>query len=802
MRTLRWTVMGTVVVIVASVALLMMFLLAQATNNPAIYERNYRHLLVANAAAVFGLLVVLGWMVWRIWQRWRKGKFGSRLLLKLALVFVLVASVPGSLLYLVAYQFVSHSIESWFDVKVERALSAGLVLGRNVLQALTVEAASKAQAAAQELGSSSAFDMGLALERLRSQQNAERLILWSQNGQRLAESAVPSFASAPSAPSAEVLAQLRQEPVVAFIEGLDDAVDAGASANNAAQPIKTTGTVHIVAYTLVRSGQFVLQDEAWVLQVVQQVPAELLESAVLVQDTNREYQTRSLARTDMQRMFIGTLTLTLFMAVFGAVLLAAAMAAQLARPLLLLAEGVRQVAEGDLRPKHIHDARDELGGLTRSFAQMTRQLAETRQALTSSLAELDASRSELQIILDNLTSGVLVLHPDGTVLLANRGACRILRMPEQNLLRQPLNQIDGLQQLGDMVQQQFESMLEQHASHSTSLPAGEEDAVKNIVPDVQGEPLQPALSVQERQGQTQAAHWEYAMELNPPAHEGLHQDVITLLLRGALLPEGQVADARLLVFEDISAIVSAQRAQAWAEVARRLAHEIKNPLTPIQLSAERLEMKLMDRLPPKEQEILQRSVHTIVDQVDAMKRLVNEFRDYARLPVANLQPVDLNALITDILQLYAADNAAVAVQADLDGDCQPVLADAQQMRQVVHNLLQNAQDAQQQAGRTDEPVRIQTQWRPATGRVRLTVCDAGPGFPEHILQRAFEPYVTTKAKGTGLGLPVVKKIADEHSARITISNRMQDGVVQGAQVSLLLPTQLHAAEESGDSAAG
>lgn len=801
MRTLRWTVMGTVVVIVASVALLMMFLLAQATNNPAIYERNYRHLLVANAAAVFGLLVVLGWMVWRIWQRWRKGKFGSRLLLKLALVFVLVASVPGSLLYLVAYQFVSHSIESWFDVKVERALSAGLVLGRNVLQALTAEAASKAQAAAQELGSSSAFDMGLALERLRSQQNAERLILWSQNGQRLAESAVPSFASAPSAPSAEVLAQLRQEPVVAFIEGLDDAVDAGASANNATQPIKTTGAVHIVAYTLVRSGQFVLQDEAWVLQVVQQVPAELLESAVLVQDTNREYQTRSLARTDMQRMFIGTLTLTLFMAVFGAVLLAAAMAAQLARPLLLLAEGVRQVAEGDLRPKHIHDARDELGGLTRSFAQMTQQLAETRQALTSSLAELDASRSELQIILDNLTSGVLVLHPDGTVLLANRGAGRILRMPEQNLLRQPLNQIDGLQQLGDMVQQQFESMLE-HASHSASLPTGEEDAVENIVPDAQGEPSQPALSVQERQEQTQAAHWEYAMELNPPAHEGLHQDVITLLLRGALLPEGQVADARLLVFEDISAIVSAQRAQAWAEVARRLAHEIKNPLTPIQLSAERLEMKLMDSLPPKEQEILQRSVRTIVDQVDAMKRLVNEFRDYARLPVASLQPVDLNALITDILQLYATDNAAVAVQADLDGDCQPVLADAQQMRQVIHNLLQNAQDAQQQAGRIDEPVRIQTQWRPATGRVRLTVCDAGPGFPEHILQRAFEPYVTTKAKGTGLGLPVVKKIADEHSARITISNRMQDGVVQGAQVSLLLPTQIHAAEESGDSAAG
>ena len=786
-RTTRWVVIAGVALI-ASIALVMMFLLAQATNNREIYERNYQRLFVANIVAAAVLLVVLCWLSWRMWLRLRRGKFGSRLLLKLALVFTLVASVPGALLYLVAYQFVSQSIESWFDVKVERALNAGLSLGQNVLDILTADVASKTQAAAQELGGQPIFDVGLTLERLRGQQNADRLVLWSQEGQQIATAAVPSFLSASAAPTPEVLALLRQQPVVAYVQGLDEAADQLADAPvSSSAPPPASGSAHIVAYALVRSAQFGLQGEAWVLQLLQPVPQELLQNAVLVQAANREYQERALARTGMQRMFIGTLTLTLFLAVFGAVLLAALLAAQLARPLLLLAEGVRQVAEGDLRPKHIHDARDELGGLTRSFAQMTQQLAEARQAATSSMAELDASRSELQTILDNLTSGVLVMHPDGTIVSANAGAGRILEISEKELPGKLSGHIPGLEHMGDVVQQQFEVLLEPEPLQS---PAAE------LIPDTGIDVYTQGAGQSEVPGReslpTRAVagnHWQHSMELNPPSHEGLHQDVMTLVLRGAMLPEGEVPGARLLVFEDISAIVSAQRVQAWGEVARRLAHEIKNPLTPIQLSAERLEMKLMESLPQKEQEVLRRLVRTIVDQVDAMKRLVNEFRDYARLPSARLQPLDLNALINDVLQLYGVENAPVPVRAELDPECLPVLADAQQMRQVIHNLLQNAQDAQQQqtAGETREPVLIQTQWRPATQRVRLTVCDTGPGFPENILQRAFEPYVTTKPRGTGLGLAVVKKIADEHGARITIGNRVQDGVVLGAQVSLLIP---------------
>jgi nitrogen fixation/metabolism regulation signal transduction histidine kinase len=280
-------------------------------------------------------------------------------------------------------------------------------------------------------------------------------------------------------------------------------------------------------------------------------------------------------------------------------------------------------------------------------------------------------------------------------------------------------------------------------------------------------------------------HWQHSFELgNAAARLAGRQaeDALILVARGAELPDAK----RLLVFDDISEIVSAQRVQAWGEVARRLAHEIKNPLTPIQLSAERLAMKLEGKVAPPEQALLTKSVKTIVDQVDAMKRLVNEFRDYARLPAAELKALDLNALVSEVAHLYVSETSQVPVHLDLDVRCPKMLGDAQQLRQVLHNLLQNAQDATETAGHSSEEydVTLRTQWLETSGRVRLSVIDCGTGFPEHILKRAFEPYVTTKSKGTGLGLAVVKKIADEHGTRVDIANRLVDGKVVGAQVSL------------------
>jgi nitrogen fixation/metabolism regulation signal transduction histidine kinase len=313
-----------------------------------------------------------------------------------------------------------------------------------------------------------------------------------------------------------------------------------------------------------------------------------------------------------------------------------------------------------------------------------------------------------------------------------------------------LQDIDGLQDFGREVQAQFAEFLVQRAEQDTD-------------------------------------HWQRSFELGSGT-VSMHSPfdrTLTLVARGAELP----GNGRLLVFDDISDIVSAQRAQAWGEVARRLAHEIKNPLTPIQLSAERLEMKLSGKLSAQDQAILTKSVKTIVDQVDAMKRLVNDFRDYARLPAAELKPVDLNALVMDVLQLYDDENQAVPVRPELDVSCPQVMGDTQQLRQVIHNLLQNAQDASESCeapGTEDRSVVLRTQYLRTTGRVRLSVLDCGGGFPDQILKRAFEPYVTTKIKGTGLGLAVVKKIADEHGSRVDIVNRVHGGTVVGAQVSLSL----------------
>ena len=460
----------------------------------------------------------------------------------------------------------------------------------------------------------------------------------------------------------------------------------------------------------------------------------------------REYQERALGREGLRRMYIGTLTLSLFLAVFGAIVLAVVLGNQLARPLLLLAEGVKQVASGDLTPKSALMGRDELGGLTRSFADMTQQLLEARKAVEASMDQVDRARANLQTILDNLTAGVMVLDAAGVVLSSNPGATRILRAPMAAFEGRPFGAIPGLDAFAGSVLAQFDAFL--------------------------GERLQHGLD-----------HWQQSFELKTAAQGGA-TDTITLVARGAVLPD----ETRLLVFDDISEIVSAQRAQAWGEVAQRLAHEIKNPLTPIQLSAERLEMKLAPKLAEPDVAVLVKSVKTIVDQVGAMKRLVNEFRDYARLPAADLQPLDLNALVLDVLHLYGngSGDDGNPIRVELDPDNPLIRGDAQQLRQVIHNLLQNAQDATEARKGEGEPGRVQirTQWVKPSGRVRLSVLDDGTGFPEHILKRAFEPYVTTKARGTGLGLAVVKKIADEHGARIEISNRLSDGVVRGAQVSL------------------
>lgn len=729
-----WILAGTAL---AGGGLVLAFLLVMATQNSERLEPYFQWLVWGNlaVAAVLGLTIAIA--LGRLALRLRARKFGSRLLLKLAGIFGLVGLLPGLLIYTVSYQFVSRSIETWFDVRVEGALEAGLNLGRSTLETLTQDVAAKTRTAALRLAEeprTSAQPGLLELERLREQLGARTVSVASESGLV----AMTAGGNSTRLLTTERLPitwrnDARNRGVYAQIEGLEDQADA-------------TGPPRIIAVAWMPDRSFSLQSSGHYLVVTQLIPTELVRNALDVQSAYQEYQQRALGRGGLRKMYIGTLTLALVLAVFGAFLLAAILGQQLARPLLLLAEGVQEVARGDLRPKTIFASRDELGGLTRAFAAMTQQLADARNLAERSVQELESARAHLQTVLDNLSAGVIVFDAQGRIDMVNPGATRILKLPISAYRGRPLADVNGLQDFAAAISQRFEL----YANDPTP-----------------GERQQ----------------WQESYELSLPHSP----DPLTLLVRGAELPP----DETLIVFDDLTEVVSAQRAEAWAEVARRVAHEIKNPLTPIQLSAERLEIKLADKLDDPGRQLLTRSVNTIVTQVQALKSLINEFRDYARLPSAKLVPLNLNELITEVMALYGQALEQGTLSLDLAPDLPAIQGDAALLRQVVHNLVQNALDAAHDRAAEHGPAHVIV--RTDTPRnedgsiraVRLAVRDNGPGFPDKVLRRAFEPYLTTKAKGTGLGLAVVKKIADEHKALVRIrnltANPSQPPIETGAQ---------------------
>ena len=503
-----------------------------------------------------------------------------------------------------------------------------------------------------------------------------------------------------------------------------------------------------------------------------------------LQSGNGEYQQLSLSRVGLQKMYRLTLTLTLLLAIFAAIASGVMLAGSMTAPLIELAAGTRAVAEGDYRPVREFRGNDELNVLTRSFNDMIRQLSDARETVEARSRELETARGFLQRVLSNLSAGVIVLDHESRIVTANLGAERILGLLLEH-------------RVGDRLADVHPQLAEQVASafRDYSLAASPKDS------------------------------WQRQMKLDragaPPGAEPL-----SLLARGSRLPL-DAHPGSVIVFDDITQVISAQRAVAWGEVARRLAHEIKNPLTPIQLAAERLQMKLAGELPADQADVLVRGASTIVNQVAAMKRMVDEFREYARLPPAQLGPLDLNALVEEIGSLYGAEarseragaeeavrGAPVRIALQLSPALPMIEGDASHLRQLVHNLVANAQESiaggqaaahssahssgpnradpgriviRTEAVAIDDPV---AEPGSPSRAVRLSVEDNGPGFPTNILRRAFEPYVTTKPRGTGLGLAMVKKIVDEHDARIEVINRLGGA---GATVTVVFRRVVEAA---------
>jgi len=475
-------------------------------------------------------------------------------------------------------------------------------------------------------------------------------------------------------------------------------------------------------------GRYVLIDYA--------VPEELAGLAEAVQQAYTNYGDMSVTRQPLKANFQLTLTLVLLLTMLAAVYGAIWSAQRLTRPVQDLIAGTRAVGKGDFAMRLPLPSRDEMGFLVHSFNDMTKRLRRTSEEASLSRQAVERERERLAVILSRLSSGVLVVDHQLTLRSANDSAGAILN--------------------ADLT-----------AATGRPLGFGAERAVllSNFVAA-----LRARLANGERE-------WREQLTLSGETGGRV------LLWAATPLPDEDEQGGLVIVFEDITALLTAQRNAAWGEVARRLAHEIKNPLTPIQLSAEQLRRKLLPGLDTEHARLLERATRTIVQQVDAMKQMVNAFSDYARAPEMQLAPLSLNQLAAEVAELYRVQDPAVSIHLELDSQLPEIEADRSRLRQVLANLLSNGIEAL--AGVVGAAIVVRTRWlgtaKPA--QAELTVSDNGPGFREDILGKAFEPYVTSKARGTGLGLAIVQRIVDEHGGRITADN-LGTG---GARVRVLLP---------------
>ncbi|MGE0556900.1 MAG: ATP-binding protein [Burkholderiales bacterium] len=686
------------------------FLLASVSANTALFSEYYPLLLGANLVIALLLAGMVVHQLVALRRRLLAGVFGAKLTLRLVALFALMAVIPGALIYGVSVYFVSQSVESWFEVRLDSALESGLNLGRGTLDGRLKELAVKADTMALTLSTRPASEHVTALHALREQAGVEEATLFSGRGKILAHSGAEHGRIVPDAPGAAAMRQIRMQQSYSVIEAIPER----------GLFLRVLAPVNVVALT----------EETRVLQLLQAVPQQLARDAEIVQAGYREYQELQLSRRGLKRLYAITLTLTLLLALLSSLGLAFVLSDRLSAPLSALVEGTRAVAQGDFSRRAAVASRDELGQLTQSFNSMTLQLAEAQARVERNQAQLAHANTYLASVLAHLSAGVLTFDSGLRLRSANPVASQLLRVDCDALVDR------GIQDWAAM-----------------------EPALESLAKDIVDVILLP-----------DAREWERQVERE------MKDGTQVLLLRGTRFGEG--ADAGLIVvFDDITHLLQAQRDAAWAEVARRLAHEIRNPLTPIQLSAERLQLKLESKLSAADAGILVRSTQTIVSQVAALKRMVDSFSQYARTPGPAMHPLDLNALIREVLVLYESLGSVMALK--LAEGLPAVQGDATLIRQVVHNLLQNAQDALSAA--TAPRIEIATTLR--DGRVELAVTDNGSGFPEHLMKRAFEPYVTTKPRGTGLGLSIVRKIVEEHHGEVSLANVAP----HGARVAISLP---------------
>ena len=723
-RSLRRFTGGVRPIIVVGVLLLAsLVLMSNATEGSARFGQLYSVLLIINS---LGLLILGGLITWnliRLLTQVRQHRAGARLTVRMVAMFVILAVTPVIVVYYFSLQFLHKGIDSWFDVRIEQALEDALDLSRTSLSVRMRELMKQTERLAIDLSTDDGASSAVRLEDALQRYGATELTLMAHNGHVIASSNIEPTSIVPNPPGDAILLQVRQ---AGNYIGLDPIADVG---------LHVRVVVHVPAE--------IITEEPKVLQALYPFTERINTLADSVQSAYAKYRELAYLRKPLKLSFSLTLSLVLLLSLFTSVWAAFYSARRMVYPLRKLVEGTKAVAKGDYETLISKQSQDEVGFLVESFNEMTRTLKAARDETRQSQQQVEDQRTYLEAVLTRLSSGVLTFDSNRTLITANRAAEQILAADLGTILGATLDTIEStypnLRQLTEG--------LRSHLDQADQAENSRED-------------------------------WREEISLFGTAGRQI------LICRGTTLASADHAFAgHIIVFDDVTELVQAQRDAAWSEVARRLAHEIKNPLTPIQLSAERLRHKYLPSMTEREGDALDRLTRTIVQQVESMKEMVNAFSNYARSPTLQLQALDLNSLIFDVIELYRGDEDHATIEAQLADNLAPVQADAARIRQILHNLIKNALEASGDSPNTSVLVATATVIEDNQRFVEVRIVDQGGGFPEEIIDRIFEPYVTTKPKGTGLGLAIVKKLTEEQSGTVWIENN----ATRGASVFLRFP---------------
>ena len=658
----------------------------------------------------------------------RKEEPGARLAARWVRNFLIFSLPPALIVYVFSAWFLTQTIDSWFDVRVENALADSLALGQAFVDQRTMEVRNQSRRVADQLDAQDSSEQlrRTLLANIRAS-GPNELTLFDQSGATL------------NTASSDVIGALPERPGdYAWLQAMERGEYA------AAEPA-ADGQLQVRVLQKLPGPS---SNQSFLLQAIYPLPGDVAALTGNIEAEYYRYQNVAYLRTSLKQSFLLILTLVMLLTVQLAILAALSAARRMVTPLSSLAEATQRVASGELDQAVELQGRDEIGFLSKAFNDMSKALVATSAAEAQGRNRLQAQGVYLETVLGSLSSGVITLDQSGHIVRVNAAADRILKTATNALTGQSLSQLGQMQR-----------------------------------------PLQPLADTVRRHIERAPRQWQEEVRLDD------QNPTTVLLVRGSdLSGPASPESGYVVVFDDVTVLNQAQREAAWSEVARRLAHEVKNPLTPIRLAAERLRMKLSERLASQDAELLERSTSTIVAQVEALRHLVDAFGDYAQEPRLERSSLRLDQLIEEMAHLYEQADPPPLIQRSLCPGPDRLVADEGRLRQLLHNVLSNAVEAT-----APEPanIRILTRLLGEGDRaaLELTISDTGPGYPDAVLARPFEPYVTSKPTGSGLGLAICRKIVKEHDGDIEISN-LPDG---GASTRITLPLN-RASEAPGHTA--